>query len=104
MSPVQKPWVVRLIHTFTLALERTFYYTTHMDRKEKVVRFYERHRRMPSYGEMMALLGYKSKAAVHYFVNKLIEAGVVEKDAQGRLIPGAMLGGTKLLGLVEAGF
>jgi SOS-response transcriptional repressor LexA len=75
-----------------------------MDRKEKVVRFYERHRRMPSYGEMMALLGYKSKAAVHYFVEKLIEAGVVEKDAQGRLIPGAMLGGTRLLGLVEAGF
>ena len=48
-----------------------------MDRKEKVVRFFERHRRMPSYGEMMALLGYKSKAAVHYFVDKLIEAGVV---------------------------
>lgn len=75
-----------------------------MDRKEKVVRFYERHRRMPSYGEMMTLLGYKSKAAVHYFVDKLIEAGVVEKDAQGRLIPGLMLGGTRLLGLVEAGF
>ena len=75
-----------------------------MDRKDKVVQFYERHRRMPSYGEMMALLGYKSKAAVHYFVEKLIEAGVVEKDAQGRLIPGYMLGGTRLLGLVEAGF
>jgi SOS regulatory protein LexA len=75
-----------------------------MDRKEKVVQFYERHRRMPSYGEMMALLGYKSKAAVTYFVDKLIEAGIVEKDAQGRLIPGQMLGGTKLLGLVEAGF
>ncbi len=74
------------------------------DRKDKVVRFYERHRRFPSYSEMMALLGYKSKAAVHYFVDKLIEAGVVEKDSQGRLVPGAMLGGTRLLGLVEAGF
>src|ERR1043166_6702085 len=75
-----------------------------MDRKEKVVRFFERHRRMPSYGEMMALLGYKSKAAVHYFVDKLIETGVVEKDAQGRLIPTALFSGTRLLGLVEAGF
>lgn len=75
-----------------------------MDRKEKVVRFYERHRRMPSYGEMMTLLGYKSKAAVHYFVDKLIEAGVVEKDAQGRLIPTDIFSGTRLLGLVEAGF
>ena len=75
-----------------------------MDRKEKVVQFYERHRRLPSYSEMMALLGYKSKAAVHYFVEKLIEAGVVEKDEQGRLIPGLSLGGTRLLGLVEAGF
>ncbi len=75
-----------------------------MDRKEKVVQFYERHRRMPSYGEMMALLGYKSKAAVNYFVNKLLEAGVVEKDSNGKLIPTALFSGTKLLGLVEAGF
>lgn len=75
-----------------------------MDRKEKVVRFYEANRRMPSYGEMMTLLGYKSKAAVHYFVDKLIEAGVVEKDSQGRLVPAGNMLGTRLLGLVEAGF
>ena len=75
-----------------------------MDRKEKVVRFYEKHRRMPSYGEMMSLLDYKSKAAVNYFVEKLIDAGVVEKDKQGRLIPKMLHEGTRLLGLVEAGF
>jgi SOS regulatory protein LexA len=75
-----------------------------MDRKEKVVRFYEKHRRMPSYGEMMALLGYKSKAAVHYFVDKLVDAGIVEKDSQGHLIPTALFSGTRMLGLVEAGF
>ncbi len=75
-----------------------------MDRKQKVVRFYEKHRRMPSYGEMMSLLGYKSKAAVHYFVEKLIDAGIVEKDSQGRLIPKHLHEGTRLLGLVEAGF
>lgn len=75
-----------------------------MDRKEKVVHFYEKNRRMPSYGEMMALLGYKSKAAVHYFVEKLVDAGIVEKDAQGRLIPTALFSGTRMLGLVEAGF
>ena len=66
--------------------------------------FYEKHRRMPSYSEIMSLTGYKSKNAVHYFVEKLIEARLVHKDARGRLSPGANMRGAKLLGLVEAGF
>jgi SOS regulatory protein LexA len=76
-----------------------------MEKKtEKIRAFFESHRRMPSYSEIMALTGYKSKNAVHYFVKKLIEARIIEKDSRGRLIPGAALRGAKLLGLVEAGF
>src|SRR3989338_7411074 len=76
-----------------------------MDRRvEKMRSFYEKHRRMPSYSEIMSLTGYKSKNAVHYFVEKLIEARLVHKDARGRLSPGPAMRGTKLLGLVEAGF
>lgn len=76
-----------------------------MDQKvEKVRAFYEKRRRMPSYSEIMAFTGYKSKSAVHYFLEKLLEARVVQKDSRGRLSPGPLMRGAKLLGLVEAGF
>ncbi len=57
----------------------------------------------------MKLVGYKSKNAVHYFVEKMIQAGIAEKDKNGRLIPRSLNGlvqeqGTRLLGVVEAGF
>lgn len=73
-------------------------------RQAKVVSFYKKHRRMPTYREIMQLTGYKSKNAVHYFVGKLVDEGVVEKDASGRLIPKRLSIGAPLLGLVEAGF
>ena len=59
---------------------------------------------MPSYREMMALLGFKSTNAVHKFVQKLIDAGLFSKDKDGHLIPARMFGEVRVLGLVEAGF
>lgn len=59
---------------------------------------------MPSYSELMGLTGYRTKSAVHYFVGKLVEEGIVGKDRTGRLIPGRLYGETRVLGLVEAGF
>jgi SOS regulatory protein LexA len=73
-------------------------------RQSKIASFYKKRRRMPTYREIMDITGYQSKNAVHYFVNKLIEEGVVEKDRSGRLIPKHLSGGVPLLGLVEAGF
>jgi repressor LexA len=58
---------------------------------------------MPSYQEIMDILGFKSKNAVYKLVNKLVAENVVSKDAQGRLIPHRLLGEVPLLGLVEAG-
>ena len=72
--------------------------------KHKLVAFYEKHRRMPGYKEIMALTGFRSKNAVFKFIGKLIDDGVVYKDGRGRLSPGNMGGGVRLLGLVEAGF
>ncbi len=74
-----------------------------MQKGEKIYHFYKTYKRMPSYSEMGKLLGYRSKSAVAYFVRKLIDEGVLEKDSKGRLIP-KNLGEIKLLGLVEAGF
>ena len=74
------------------------------DPKSKIFDFYSAHRRMPSYAEIMKLLGFKSKNAVYKLVNKLIEQGIVRKDSTGRLIPNVALGEVQVLGLVEAGF
>lgn len=71
--------------------------------KKKIISFYERDRRMPSYQEIMKLVGFKSKNAVSKLVDKLIEEGVVEKDSHGKLIPTASFGDLPLLGLVQAG-
>lgn len=72
--------------------------------REAVARFYKKHRRMPGYKELMVLTGFRSKNAVFKFIQKLVEEGVVRKDAGGHLIPKQVFGQLPLLGLVEAGF
>ena len=59
---------------------------------------------MPNYQEIMDLVGFKSKNAVYKLIDKLIDEGVVTKDAKGKLSPTKMIGEIPLLGLVEAGF
>lgn len=71
--------------------------------KNKILSFYERQKRMPSYAEIMNLLGFKSKNAVYKLINKLIDANILSKDTSGRLIPNNLFQEVKLLGLVEAG-
>lgn len=70
---------------------------------EKVRRFFDTHRRMPSFAELMKLWGYKTKSAVSYRVEQLLQGGLISKDGSGRLLPG-WEDGVRLLGLVEAGF
>ena len=71
--------------------------------KNKILSFYERQKRMPSYKEIMSLVGFKSKNAVYKLVNKLIDAGILNKDSTGKLIPNSLTPEVNLLGLVEAG-
>ena len=75
----------------------------YMDHKEKIFAFYTKNKRMPSYSEIMELVGFKSKNAVSKLVHKLIDAGFLAKDAQGKLIPTMSAVEVPLLGLVEAG-
>ena len=74
------------------------------ERKQHVIAFYHRHKRMPSYSEIMRITGYRSKNAVHYFVDWLIGEGVVGKDKRGRLIPRSLSRDICFVGLVQAGF
>jgi len=71
--------------------------------KDKIISFYEENRRMPSYTEIMNLLGFKSKNAVYKLINKFVDAGIMSKDSTGKLVPNTIFQEVKLLGLVEAG-
>lgn len=70
----------------------------------KIQTFYKEKRRMPSFREIAELLSFKSKNAAVRVVDKLLEAGVVEKDEAGKLLPGRAFREVKILGTVEAGF
>jgi SOS-response transcriptional repressor LexA len=72
--------------------------------KNKILSFYKDQRRMPSYQEIMKMTGFKSKNAVYKLVNKLIDAGIVSKDGQGRLIPQNIGNIIRLSQTVSAGF
>ena len=54
---------------------------------ERLRIFYKQHNRLPTYGEMLYVLKYKSKSAAWYAVKKLIEAEILEKDESGILVP-----------------
>ena len=87
-----------------------FTYTARMtirtleNRKDEILKFYRRNRRMPSYAEIMTLAGFKSKNAVHKLVTKLVDLDVVAKDATGRLLPKRLEYAIPVLGVVEAGW
>jgi repressor LexA len=90
-------------------VKRTFFNFKDMDEKTKakavkIERFYRSRKRMPTLTEIMALFGYRSKNTAHYLVEKLVNGGLIEKDTKGFLIPGNLLGNTRILGTVEAGF
>jgi repressor LexA len=72
--------------------------------KNKIISFYQKNKRMPVYTEIMSLVGFKSKNAVHKLINKLIDEGILSKDSTGRLIPNKSFDEIPMLGLVEAGF
>ncbi len=70
----------------------------------KLKAFHKASKRLPTYSELQAMAGYRSKGAAAYLVNKLVERGLISKDSTGKLIPSSGFHGTKLLGSVKAGF
>lgn len=74
------------------------------DYQKLIANFYTKHRRMPSYGELLTLTGLKSKNAVYKIVQKLIDQQVLAKDQMGKIIPAKHFNSVSVLGTVEAGF
>ncbi|MDD5099798.1 MAG: S24 family peptidase [Syntrophales bacterium] len=66
--------------------------------------FFRETRRMPSYAEMIAPLGVRSKSVVYFWVEKLIAAGLLTRDEKGRLSLIQRPFAVALLGSVRAGF
>jgi repressor LexA len=71
---------------------------------QKIRAFYRSQKRMPSYSELMAVVGFRSKGATYKMVRQLIAGEWLEKDAAGKLLPGRHFHDLRLLGAVAAGF
>jgi SOS regulatory protein LexA len=69
-----------------------------------IAAFFRENRRMPSFAEMVGILDVKSKSVVHFWVKKLIGAGIIEKDNKGHLSFSKRSFAIPLVGSVQAGF
>src|SRR3989344_378077 len=73
------------------------------EREEQLINFYRSTRRMPGYKELMKLWDFKSKNAVYKVIEKMVDAGIINKDRDGHIAPSESFNEIKMLGLVEAG-
>ena len=59
---------------------------------------------MPSYQEMLDILSVRSKSVVHFWVNKLIAGGLLERDEKSHLSLTRQSFTIPMVGSVQAGF
>jgi len=76
---------------------------TLQDVEEKITAFFLDNGRMPTYSEITEIIGVRSKSVVYFWVNKLLSAGTLKKDAKGFLILTRNPRALKLAGEVCAG-
>jgi SOS regulatory protein LexA len=72
--------------------------------RKLIVAFFRANRRMPSYAEMIDILGVKSKSVVNFWIKKLIDVEILEKDGKGRLTFTKRSFAIPMVGSVQAGF
>lgn len=71
---------------------------------KKLRQFYRQEKRAPSYREMLELFEYRSKNAVHDWVQKLVASGHLLKNDRKIAFTEKITGSIRLLGAVQAGF
>ncbi|GAB6267599.1 MAG: hypothetical protein STSR0002_03390 [Smithella sp.] len=76
---------------------------TLQDVEKKITAFFLDNGRMPSYSEIADIIGVKSKSVAHFWVAKLLDAGILQKDAKGFLTLTRNPRALKLAGEVCAG-
>ena len=72
--------------------------------QKSIAAFSRENRRMPSFAEMVGLLGVRSKSVVNFWIDKLIEADILEKGDKGRLKFKQSTYAIPMAGSVRAGF
>lgn len=77
---------------------------TLQDVEKKITAFFRDQGRMPTYSEIAGIIGVRSKSVVHFWVTKLLAAGILERDAKGFLKAVRKPRMLKLAGEVCAGF
>lgn len=65
--------------------------------------FYHKHKRLPSYEEMLSLFDVSSKNSVFKVIHQLVEQGLLKKDGT-KLAPTSRFFALPLLGMVKAGY
>ncbi len=76
---------------------------TLQDVEKKITDFFLDNGRMPSESEMAEIIGVRSKSVVHFWVAKLLDAGILQKDSKGFLSLTRNPRALKLAGEVCAG-
>jgi SOS regulatory protein LexA len=72
--------------------------------QKSIAAFFRENRRMPSFSEMLDLLGVRSKSVVNFWIDKLIESEILEKDDKGHLTFTKRSFAIPMAGSVQAGF
>jgi len=72
--------------------------------EKRLLDFFKVYRRMPTYSEMLTVLGVRSKSVVHFWIRKLLKEGILEKDRGGFLRPVQQGFALPLVGEIQAGF
>ena len=72
--------------------------------QKSIAAFFRENRRMPSFAEMVGLLGVRSKSVVNFWIDKLIEADILEKDDKRHLKFKKSTYAIPRVGSVRAGF
>lgn len=76
---------------------------TLQDVEKKITAFFLKKGRMPTYSEIAEIIGVRSKSVVHFWVTKLLDAGILQKDSKGFLSLTKNPRALKLAGEVCAG-
>ena len=72
--------------------------------EHEIQSFFREERRMPTYKEMLDLLGVRSKSVVHYWMEKLCAMSALARDSKGFLKPVRPAPGIPVAGGVAAGY
>jgi SOS regulatory protein LexA len=88
-----------VLYTVTMKEKRTI-----QSVQKIIAAFFRENRRMPSFAEMVGLLDVKSKSVVNFWIDKLIESEMLDKDNKGHLKFKKSSFTIPLAGSVQAGF